>query len=57
MDEKEIKKILEAVMKAYEQAGKPVKTATMVTDIKENEDGSVSLEGEQIVDRPEGEVN
>lgn len=54
LSDEEIEKILEAVAKAYEKAGKKLVTATQVKEI--NEDGTI--EGDMLIDnRDEKEIN
>lgn len=45
----ELAEILEAIAKAYEQAGRKITTATLIDDVKE--DGTVS--GEILIDNRE----
>ena len=54
MTDEEIQKIVEAIAKAYEKAGKKITTAIQVEDIKE--DGTI--EGKTIIDnRDQEDIN
>jgi hypothetical protein len=50
ISDKEINKILQLLQEAFERHGKKLTSASIVKDIKTNEDGTTELEGEVLFD-------